>query len=120
MSELGVPVTIHAVTRAKISDGKSVVVTAPAGGTVAGLFYLVGGWFGAAFATVEAGLPVSLNIEQAEYESTQVTGAFTAGALLYWDAGTSRFTVTVGTNRLVGRVVETITGGIRFILGPQA
>lgn len=120
MAELGVPVTIHPVVRAKVSDGKSVVVTAPTGGTVAGLFYLVGGWFGAAFATVAAGAQAALNIEQAEYESTQIEGSFTAGVLLYWNAGTSRFTTTVGTNRLVGRVIEPITGGVRFILGPQA
>lgn len=125
MAELGVPVTIHAVTRAKISDGKSVVITAPTGGTVAGLFYLVGGWFGAAFATVAAGSLATLNLEQAEYEtpSAQVVAspAFTAGGLVFWDATASRFTPVATNNRLVGRVTEVLIGNaVRFILYDQA
>lgn len=119
-----VPTTVHPSIRAKVSDGKSVTVIAPAGGVVAGLFYLVDGWFGAAFATTAAGSRVTLNIEQAEYETTtaQVVAspAFTAGAIVYWDPAASRFTPTVGTNRIVGRVTEVLANNnIRFILTDQ-
>lgn len=115
-----VPFTTIPVVTAKISDGQSVVVTAPAEGVIAGLFYLIGGWFGTAFESGLVGERVALSIAQNEYQSTQIEGSFTVGAALYWNAGTSRFTATVGTNRLVGRVTELIgTTGIKFILGPQ-
>lgn len=120
-----VPTTVTPSIRAKISDGKSVVVTAPAGGVAAGLFYQIGGWFGAAFATVAAGLPVALNLEQAEYEATAgqvvATPAFTAGGHVFWDAAASRLTPVATGNRLVGRAVSVLAGNVpRFVLYDQA
>lgn len=117
-----VPVTMHPAVRAKVSDGLSVVVTAPVGGTEAGLFYLVENWFGAAFQRVAAGAPVALNIEQAEYQATadqMAAGTYTPGVLLYWDAAASRFTVVVGANRLVGRITSVTANVPAFVLFEQ-
>jgi len=134
MVQLGhpVPTTTVPVARAKVSDGKSVVVVAPTGGVEAGKFYLIGGWFGAAFATVAAGGNVALNIEQAEYESTQVfrTPAYSIGQLLYWDPVANLITNVAARatapNRLIGRATSALTAGsaatvpLRFILDDPA
>ncbi|MGV8164640.1 MAG: DUF2190 family protein [Alkaliphilus sp.] len=115
-----VPTATTAVLRAKISDGKSVVVTAPTGGVAAGLFYLINNWFGAAFSTVIAGEKVALSIEQAEYECTQLAVVtFSAGDLVYWIAATSLLTNAATGNRLVGRCTQVGTGVVSFVLGSQ-
>lgn len=127
-----VPTMVHPAGRAKISDGKSVVVAVPAAlltsGIEAGRFVLIDGWFGAAFQRIAPASPtgtlVTLNLEQAEYEahSAQVvaTPAFTAGGHIFWDAATARLTPVATGNRLVGRVVSVLTGNVpRFILYDQ-
>ncbi len=126
MSERPVPVTITPSRIAKVSDGKSVVVTVPTAQLIeAGRFYVLDGFFGAAFSTVPttapAGTRVALNLEQAEYEvaSPQLAAVtFVAGQLVYWTAGNLLTNVLAG-NRLVGRCTVGGTGPagpIRFIL----
>ncbi|WP_096201901.1 DUF2190 family protein [Bacillus sp. FJAT-45350] len=126
------PSTTYQVTRAKISDGKSVRVTVPENSEIeAQRFYLLGGFFGAATESVKTGegetAEVVLTIEQAEYETSQIstTQEFTPGAPIYWNASTSRFTETDSSGedeyRRVGRVTQGKDSNnvIWFILGPQ-
>lgn len=126
MSERPVPVTITPAIVAKISDGKSVVVTVPTAQLIeAGRFYVIDGFFGAAFSRVEttapAGTRTALNIEQAEYEVTSPQLAavtFVRGQLVYWTAGNLLTNILTG-NRLVGRCTEGgagPAGPIRFVL----
>ena len=115
-----VPSTEYQIPVAKISDGKSVVVTAT-GDVVQGNFYEIEGFFGAAMTNGKAGDKVVLNIEQAEYSTVQVVdgATFSVGSLVYWD-GTA-FTNDVGTsNRLVGRCTsyDSVNKVLTFILGP--
>ena len=119
-----VPTTEYQIPVAKISDGKSVVVTATGdvGDVVQGNFYKIEGFFGAAMTNGKAGDKVVLNIEQAEYSAVQVVdgATFNVGSLVYWN-GTA-FTNDVGTsNRLVGRCTsyDSVNRVLTFILGPQ-
>ena len=125
-----VPSTVVNINAAKVSDGKSVRVTVPGNTTIeAGKFYLLDGFLGAAFQSVQTGTgagetaEVILNIEQAEYDTNQIdtTQNFAKGTLIYWDAANNRFTETSTENRLAGRVTQAkdTNNVICFILGPQ-
>jgi len=119
----------------KISDGKSVKVTVPENTTIEqGKFYLLGGFFGMAIQSVTTGAgetaEVVLNIEDAEYETSQITvaDAFDAGDAVYWDANNSLLTTQANAdangnpqNRAVGRVTvaKDDNNVIWFKLGPQ-
>ena len=119
-----VPTTEYQIPVAKISDGKSVVVTAT-GNVVQGDFYEIEGFFGVAMTNGKAGDKVVLNIEQAEYETDQIntSEAFNKGDLVYFDAANERLTTSNGggANRKVGRVTvpKDVNNVIWFILGPQ-
>lgn len=116
-----VPSTEYQIPVAKISDEKSVVVTAT-GDVVQGNFYEIEGFFGAAMTNGKAGDKVVLNIEQAEYSTVQVVdgATFSVGSLVYWD-GTA-FNDVGTSNRLVGRCTsyDSVNKVLTFILGPQA
>ncbi|AJA42463.1 hypothetical protein AJ85_05685 [Alkalihalobacillus alcalophilus ATCC 27647 = CGMCC 1.3604] len=123
-----VPVKTYHGARAKISDGKSIVVTVPPNTKIENAqFYVLEGYFGAAFGSVEtkAGeqAELTLNIEQAEYETDQLKSGneFEKGAIVYFDEEAKVFTVEEEGNRKVGRVSEAkdANGVILFILGPQ-
>src|SRR5690606_3137111 len=123
-----VPSTVVNINAAKVSDGKSVRVTVPENTVIeAGKFYLLDGFLGAAFQSVTTGAgetaEVVLNIEQAEYETDQIsaTHTFAKGALIYWNEADKRFTENSEGNRLVGRVTQAKDANnvICFILGPQ-
>lgn len=123
-----VPTTTYQAYRAKVSDGKSVRVTVPENTEIEnGKFYLLDGFFGAAFQSVTTAAgetsEVALNIEQAEYETNQInkTEAFAVGTPIYWDEETEKLTETATDNRLVGRVTSAKDQNnvIWFILGPQ-
>jgi len=129
-----VPTTVINVNSGKFSDGKSVRVTVPGDTTIeAGKFYLLDGFLGVAFQSVQTApgqiAEVVLNIEQAEYDTNQIDTAqnqnFAKGTLIYWDAANNRFTTETSTdgspNRLAGRVTQAKDANnvICFILGPQ-
>lgn len=123
-----IPTTTYQAYRAKVSDGKSVRVTVPENTEIEnGKFYLLDGFFGAAFHSVKTAAgetsDVSLNIEQAEYETNQIstTQAFKVGTPIYWNEATEKLTETETGNRLVGRVTSAKDQNnvIWFILGPQ-
>lgn len=114
----------------KVSDAQSVRVTVPAADAIVkGNFYEYQGFFGMAFqekaAATAAAVDVILNVEEAEYETSQITvaDAFAKGSLVYWDAATRLLTnaVGVGPNRLVGRVTvaKNADNVIMLKLGPQ-
>lgn len=115
-----VPSTVYNEYRAKVSDGKSVKVTAT-GKVESGKFYEIDGFFGSAMQSVSSGEEVILNIEQAEYETDQIetTEEFDVGDLIYFKDG--KFTITATDARLVGRVTQGKDDNnvIWFILGPQ-
>lgn len=128
-----VPSTTYSAARAKVSDGKSVKVsvTGPAS-IVAGKFYLLSGFFGAAMQSVELGsaetAEVVLNIEQAEYETDQIvtTDNFTIGDEIYWSGSLITTSADDGETvptpyRKIGRVTvgNDSNNVIWFILGPQ-
>ncbi|MDU5945454.1 MAG: DUF2190 family protein [Paenibacillus macerans] len=124
-----VPVTVHGLARAKVSDGKSVPVTVPENTTVtAGEWVLLDGFFGQAMQSAKTGAgetkEIVLTIEQAEYETDQISTsqAFAKGTALYWNATTKKFTETETDNRPVGRVTsgKDANNVIWFLLGPQA
>jgi hypothetical protein len=123
-----VPSTVVNINAAKVSDGKSVRVTVPQNTVIeAGKFYLLDGFLGCAFQSVQTGAgetaEVILNIEQAEYETDQIdtSQTFAKGTLIYWDDVNKRFTETSDGNRLAGRVTQAkdVNNVICFILGPQ-
>ncbi|HHX86705.1 MAG TPA: DUF2190 family protein, partial [Firmicutes bacterium] len=107
-----VPSTVYNLGGGKISDGKSVKVTVPESTkVVAGKFYLLDGFLGCAFQSVETGVgetaEVVLNIEPAEFETDQTKEAdrasMTVGKDIYWDNTEKHFTVT-GTAVYAGKV----------------
>lgn len=115
-----VPTTTYNAYRAKVSDGKSVTVTADKK-VENGLFYEIGGFFGTAAHSANNGEEVTLTIEQAEYETDQIetTDEFNAGDSIYFKDG--KFTTDEADARLVGRVTrgKDQNNVIWFILGPQ-
>jgi len=95
----------------KISDGKSVKVTVPENTTIEqGKFYKLDGFLGMAIQSATTGAgetdEVVLNIEQGEYETSQIDAAdaFDAGDKVYYDEGNKRFT-TVATDGLFCGIV---------------
>ncbi|MBT9137069.1 MAG: hypothetical protein DDT34_02155 [Firmicutes bacterium] len=130
MAERPTPVTVTPSRIAKVTDGKSILVTVPTGMLIeAGRFYVIEGHFGAAFFTVPitapAGTLTTLNLEQAEYTiaTPQLAAVtFVRGQLVYWTPGNVLTNVATG-NRLVGRC--TIggvgpAGPVRFVLSDPA
>lgn len=112
----------------KVSDGLSQRVTVPApDAIIKGNFYLYNGFFGMAFqdkaAATAAAVEIILNIEECEYETSQITvaDAFNKGDLVYWIPGTLLLSTVAGANRLVGRVTVAKDAGnvIMLKLGPQ-
>ena len=111
------PTTVIQSHRAKISDGKSVRVTATIP-TEASKFYHFDGFIGAAFQSVEAGEEVILNIEQAEYETDQLgDGDFKVGTPIFFDG--KEFSTDEGI--FAGTVTQEKDedGVILFIKSPQ-
>jgi predicted RecA/RadA family phage recombinase len=113
----------------KISDGKSVKVTVPENTTIEqGKFYLLDGFLGLAVQSVTTGAgetaEVTLNIEPAEYETSQIdtADAFGAGAKVYWDAVNSRFTTVAADGFFCGIVAEAKDANnvVWLWLAPQA
>ena len=117
------PSTQVAVTRAKISDGKSITVRVPSGKAVkAQNFYLIDGFFGVAMQDGQQNDDIALQIEQAEYETDNIvtSEAFAMGDKIYWDESENKFTTTAN-DRLVGKVTSPKDSNnvIWFILLPQ-
>lgn len=115
------------IKRSKISDGLSVEVAIPKNAEVkANEFIEVDGWHGFTFAGVtktDTERVVAVNIEQCEYETSQIASeTFNVGADLYFDKTAKKLTVTKASNTRVGRVTKAknADGAICFILAAQA
>lgn len=122
------PTTVTQIPRAKISDGKSVLVTVPASTeVVAQSFVLLDGFFGVAMDSIKTAAgetaEMALNIAQEEYETDQITtaDAFAKGDLVYWKVSTKKLTTVAEGNTLVGKVTskKDANNVIQFILLPQ-
>lgn len=103
----------------KVSDGKSIVVTAPAGGVTKDTPVEVTNIFGFPDADAAVGEEVSLSIgqEEREIDFPGAAAAWDEGDPVYW-TGTV-FTQTATGNRYVGRVTRgapITTGGIGWML----
>lgn len=112
----------------EVSDGKSVKVTVPANtsyAVAAGDFVLFDGWFGWAFAQAPisaAAQEIALNIEQKEYETSQIdtAQAYAKGATVYFDTANRRLTSVAAGNVRVGRVTVAKAGSvIWFVMADQ-
>jgi predicted RecA/RadA family phage recombinase len=79
--------------RAKVSDGKSVRVTAT-GDVEANKLYYIDGFLGFAMRNAKATEKTILNIESAEFETDQIvkTDAMAVGSDVYWDVTQSKLT----------------------------
>lgn len=109
----------------KVSDGRSVVVTAPAGGVVKDTQYIISNFFGFADADAAEGEAVSLSIGQEEREVTlpAKVGGWAVGDPVYAVPATAAFSETNTGNRFVGRVTRAVGagGGVGWMLvAPQA
>ncbi|RDY70316.1 DUF2190 family protein [Halobacillus trueperi] len=130
-----VPTTTYPSNRAKVGDGKSVHVTVPESTTVAaGGVYELDGFIGVAMQAAVTGSgeteEIILNIEQAEFETDQIstTQDFAKGTKVYFNPSTKKLTETSESGdtepvpyRSVGIVTEPKDANnvIHFILGPQ-
>jgi len=119
----------------KVAEATSVKVTVPVSTTIEqGKFYLLDGFLGMAVQSVTTDesttSEVVLLIEQAEYETSQITvaDAFTKGDKVYWNDTTKLLTNQPNLdangnpqNQPIGKVTVTKDADnvIWFILGPQ-
>jgi|SRR5580765_23523 len=107
----------------KLSGGRGIQVTVPAGQTVnENDFCVFDNFFGWAVQGVPVALAVpkiiSINIESWEYDTSQFVAAdaMAKGSLVYWDTATKKLTNTVATNKLVGRVTAAKANGVISVL----
>jgi len=119
----------------KVAGAASVKVTVPVSTTIEkSKFYLLNGFFGMAVQSVATDgsttAQVVLEIDQAEYETSQITvaNAFAKGDAVYWNDATKLLTTQANPdangnpqNRVVGRVsnAKDANNVIWFVLGPQ-
>lgn len=97
-----------------IQPGNSVTMTAPSGGVVSGIAYLIGALFGVAAVTAAEGESFEMSLVGV-YTLPAASGAstdFTAGAKLYWDDTAKKVTKTATGNTPVGyALADKATGG---------
>ncbi len=86
-----------------IKPGNTVTLTAPAGGVIAGVLYLIGKLLVLAKTTAAAGAEFEGATNGVFEDAPKATGqAWAEGAKLYWDAAASVFTTTATANSPVG------------------
>lgn len=94
-----------------IQEGETVTVAAPSGGVTSGLGYKIGGLFGVATTTQDAGVDVELATEGV-WELVKVgSQAWSVGDVVYWDDGNDRCTKTASGNYEIGIAVEAVGSG---------
>lgn len=87
--------------RNKIMSGDTITITA--GATIAsGAAVLVGSVLGVAVESAVSGEPLAVQLEGVFNLPILGTDTPAVGAKLYWDAGNSRLTTTVGSNTEAG------------------
>lgn len=94
-----------------IQSIENLTFTAPGGGVLSGIAYLIGTLLVIATVDADAGdLFVGLSIGVVSYEKPG-SQAWTEGAKIYWDDGAKKMTTTAGGNTLVGVAVEAVGAG---------
>ena len=90
--------------------GDVLTFTAPTGGVVSGTAYLIGALLVVAATTVAQTLPFE-GVTQGVFVLPKATGAWTEGALLYWDDTAKNITTTTTSNRRVGCAAAAAASG---------
>ncbi|MFD1328289.1 DUF2190 family protein [Mycoplana ramosa] len=89
-----------------IQPGKSIDISAPAGGVTSGLIVVIGSLVGVTAAAALEGEAVSISTEGV-FELPKVSAlAIAVGDKVYWDAAAKVVTKTTTGNTLVGIAVE--------------
>lgn len=79
----------------------NIPLTAPAGGVVAGLSYLIGAIFGVAMTSAAEGASFELRREGMMSFAKTTAEAWTEGQVLYFDPATGKLTTTAGALKKV-------------------
>ena len=85
-----------------VQPGFQIPLTAPAGGVTSGSGYQVGAVFVVAMHDAAAGTAFTAYVGGGVVVLPKAAGAWTEGALLYWDNTTRTVTTTAGTNLKIG------------------
>lgn len=94
-----------------VQEGRVVTVTAPYTLT-SGQGCLVGSLFGVALADIANGADGDVATEGVFDVTKLSTDVVTQGALLYWDQGNRRLTITASTHKLVGLATRADGNGV--------
>jgi predicted RecA/RadA family phage recombinase len=94
-----------------LQHGRVLDAIAPAGGVVAGVAYKIGSLFGVARETVAQGVPFAYERTGVWGGMPKAAGAWTFGAILYWDDTAKAFTTTATNNMRVGYAAADAASG---------
>lgn len=94
-----------------VQPGDCITLTAPTGGVVAGLAYLIGNLLVVALATVAQTLPFVGCAEGVHSVVKAGTQAWTEGAIVYWDNTAKNFTTVATANYRAGVAVAAVGAG---------
>lgn len=102
-----------------VQIGENLTLTAPSGGVVAGLGYLIGSLFVVATTTVAETLPFVGRVIGVVTLVKATGQAWTEGVKIYWDNSAHKATTTSGGNTLIGVATEAAasadtTGNVRL------
>jgi len=93
-----------------IQPGDTVTITAPSGGTTAGVGVLTGSLFGVALSTAAVGESVAIGCEGVYKLAKQGTDTFSIGAIAYWNNTNKTVTSTTTSNQKIGIIVNATVG----------
>lgn len=99
------------MTKNYVQPGDQLTLTAPTGGVVAGLAYLIGNLLVVALATVAQALPFAATPEGVHSVVKAGTQAWTEGAIVYWDNTAKVFTTVSTANYRAGVAVAAVGAG---------
>lgn len=97
-----------------------ITLTAPTGGVVVGLAYLIGGIFGVAIVTAAAGVAFALRVRGVVEIVKKAGEAWAEGDALYWDDANSQVTISPEGTVFIGQATEVTasaatTGKVRLV-----
>ena len=98
------------MARNYIQPGETITATAPTGGVVAGLGYLIGSLFLVARASIAEALPFE-GATEGVFDLAKVgSQAWTEGDKIYWDAGNAHCTTVATAGPLIGTATLPVPG----------
>lgn len=89
-----------------IQPGDTITITAPSGGTTAGVGVLTGSLFGVALSTAAVGESVAVGCEGVYKLAKEGSNTFAIGAIAYWNNTNKTVTSTASGNAKIGIVVN--------------